>query len=66
LAARARRIIEQATGVSRERAVALLEAAGRDVRTAIVMEKKKIARADAERLLSQAGGRIREALVREA
>jgi len=66
LAARARRIIEQATGVSRERAVALLEAAGRDVRTAIVMEKKKIARAEAERLLSQAGGRIREALVREA
>jgi N-acetylmuramic acid 6-phosphate etherase len=66
LAARARRIIEQATGVSRERAAELLDAAGRDVRTAIVMEKKKIARADAERLLSQAGGRIREALVREA
>jgi N-acetylmuramic acid 6-phosphate etherase len=66
LAARARRIIEQATGVSRERAAELLEAAGRDVRTAIVMEKKKIARAEAERLLSQSGGRIREALVREA
>jgi N-acetylmuramic acid 6-phosphate etherase len=66
LAARARRIIEQATGVSRERAAELLEAAGRDVRTAIVMEKKKTARAEAERLLSQSGGRIREALVREA
>jgi N-acetylmuramic acid 6-phosphate etherase len=66
LAARARRIIEQATGVSRERAAELLEAAGRDVRTAIVMEKKKIARAEAERLLAQSGGRIREALVREA
>jgi N-acetylmuramic acid 6-phosphate etherase len=66
LAARARRIIEQATGVSRERAAELLDAAGRDVRTAIVMEEKKIARADAERLLSQTGGRIREALLREA
>jgi N-acetylmuramic acid 6-phosphate etherase len=66
LAMRARRIIEQATGVSRERAAELLEAAGRDVRTAIVMEKKKIARDEAERLLSQAGGRIREALELEA
>jgi N-acetylmuramic acid 6-phosphate etherase len=66
LAARARRIIEQATGVSRERAADLLEAAGRDVRTAIVMQKKTITRAEAERLLSQSGGRIREALVREA
>ena len=62
LAARARRIIEQATGVSREQAADLLEAAGRDVRTAIVMRKKKIVRAEAERLLSQSGGRIREAL----
>jgi N-acetylmuramic acid 6-phosphate etherase len=66
LAARARRIIEQAAGVSRERAAELLEAAGRDVRTAIVMEKKKIARDEAERLLSQAGGRVREALGLEA
>ena len=62
LAERARRIIEQATGVSRPRAAELLEAAGRSVRTAIVMEKKKIPRAEAERLLAQAGGRIREAL----
>ena len=59
LAARARRIIQQATGVSRERAAELLDAAGRDVRTAIVMEKKRIARAEAERLLSQSRGRVR-------
>jgi N-acetylmuramic acid 6-phosphate etherase len=65
LSARARRIIEQATGISRERAAELLEAAGRDVRTAIVMEKRQIARAEAERLLSQSGGRIREALAGE-
>jgi N-acetylmuramic acid 6-phosphate etherase len=62
LAERARRIVEQATGVTPSRAAALLEAAGNSVRTAIVMEKKKIARAEAERLLAQAGGRIREAL----
>ena len=66
LAVRARRIIQQVTGVSRERAAELLETAGRDVRTAIVMEKKKIARDEAERLLSQTGGRIREALGLEA
>ena len=62
LAARARRIIEKATGVSQQRAAELLQAAGQSVRTAIVMEKKKIPRAEAERLLAQAGGRIREAL----
>jgi len=66
LAARARRIIQQATGVSRERAAELLDVAGRDVRTAIVMEKKRIARAEAERLLSESRGRVREALAREA
>jgi N-acetylmuramic acid 6-phosphate etherase len=66
LAARARRIVQQVTGVSRERAAELFEAAGRDVRTAIVMEKKKIARAEAERLLAQSGGRIRPALAGEA
>lgn len=59
---RARRIIQQAAAVSYERASALLEEAGRSVRTAIVMEKKKVDRAEAERLLQAAGGRIREAL----
>jgi N-acetylmuramic acid 6-phosphate etherase len=62
LTARAQRIIEQATGVSRPRAVELLEAAGHSVRTAIVMQKMSISRAEAERRLAQAGGRIREAL----
>jgi N-acetylmuramic acid 6-phosphate etherase len=63
LTARAQRIIEQATGVSRPRAAELLEAAGHSVRTAIVMQKMSISRAEAERRLAQAGGRIREALV---
>jgi N-acetylmuramic acid 6-phosphate etherase len=62
LTERARRIIRETTGVSSERAVELLEAAGNSVRTAIVMEKKRVPRGEAERLLAQAGGRIREAL----
>ena len=62
LTERAQRIIEQAAGVSRSRAAELLEAAGRSVRTAIVMEKTHTSREDAETRLSRAGGRIREAL----
>jgi len=59
---RARRIIQQTTGVTPERATELLEQAGRSVRTAIVMEKRAISRAEAERLLARARGRVREAL----
>ncbi len=59
---RARRVIQQATGVSYEEASVLLEHGGRSVRTAIVMEKKKIDRLMAERLLHSAGGRIGLAL----
>jgi len=62
LVERARRIIRQATGVSPERAAELLAAGGNSVRTAIIMEKTKTSRGEAERLLAQAGGRIREAL----
>jgi N-acetylmuramic acid 6-phosphate etherase len=62
LAVRATRIIRQATGVSDARAAELLEQAGRSVRTAIVMQKKNTGRAEAERLLASAGGRIAEAL----
>jgi N-acetylmuramic acid 6-phosphate etherase len=59
---RARRIIQQAVGVSYERASELLDQAGRRVPAAIVMEKKNVGRIEAERLLASAGGRIREAL----
>jgi len=62
LVERARRIIRQATGVSPERAAELLAAGGNSVRTAILMEKTKTSCGEAERLLAQAGGRIREAL----
>ncbi len=59
---RARRIIAEATGVSYDRAAELLDAAGRSVRTAIVMGKKAVSRSDAEKLLLEAGGRIAKAL----
>jgi N-acetylmuramic acid 6-phosphate etherase len=59
---RARRIVAQAAGVSFERAGELLEAAGRSVRTAILMGKTGLSREAAEKRLSAAGGRISEAL----
>jgi N-acetylmuramic acid 6-phosphate etherase len=59
---RARRIIASATGVDETSAAELLEASGRSVRTAIVMEKKKIGRREAEQLLANAKGKIAEAL----
>src|SRR5262249_42842918 len=59
---RARRVIQQATGVSPERAGTLLEEAGSSVRTAIVMHKKNLSRLEAEKLLMAARGRIAEAL----
>ena len=62
LTARARRIVSQITGVSSERAAELLTASGNSVRMAIIMEKMKVSRGEAERLLALAGGRIREAL----
>ncbi len=59
---RARRIIHQITSVSPARAAELLEISGRNVRTAIIMEKKGLARAAAEKLLASHKGRLRTAL----
>ncbi len=55
---RARRIIQQIAEVSPARAAELLDQAGRSVPTAIVMEKRGVSRPEAERLLSQARGRL--------
>jgi N-acetylmuramic acid 6-phosphate etherase len=60
---RARRIIGEVTGVSTERAAELLENSGRSVKTAIIMEKKGLSRAGAEQLLTNVGGRLRQALL---
>ena len=61
---RARRIIQEAAGVTYEQAAELLNASGRSVPVAIVMHKKGISRQEAEALLAKAKGRIREALAR--
>jgi N-acetylmuramic acid 6-phosphate etherase len=62
LTARAHRIIRQATGATPERAAELLTAAGGSVRAAIVMHNKNVTREQAERLLAESHGRVREAL----
>ncbi|HEY7209710.1 MAG TPA: N-acetylmuramic acid 6-phosphate etherase [Bryobacteraceae bacterium] len=58
---RARRIISQIAGVSYDEAARLLAESG-SVRTAIVMHKLKLGRAEAENRLAQAKGRLRIAL----
>lgn len=55
---RARRIIQQLTNVSLERAAGLLDQAGRSVPVAVIMERKGVDRAEAERLLNNARGRL--------
>jgi N-acetylmuramic acid 6-phosphate etherase len=59
---RGRRIIEQVAGVGPARAADLLEQSGRNVRTAIVMARRGVDRAQAEALLARARGRLRSAL----
>jgi len=59
---RAQRIIMAVTGFDRERAAVLLNDSGRNVRTAIVMGKLGISRAEAEQKLDACRGRLREAI----
>ena len=59
---RARRIVAQAAGVAPERALELLAESGMSVRTAIVMGRAGIARAEAERRLAASRGCVRQAL----
>jgi N-acetylmuramic acid 6-phosphate etherase len=58
LRARAERLVHELTGASD--AAALLEAAGGHVKTAIVMARRDVDRAAAERLLQTAGDRLAE------
>jgi N-acetylmuramic acid 6-phosphate etherase len=59
---RARRIVQEATGVTYQQASALLDRAGRSVRIAIIMQKKQISHEEAGTLLARAKGKIQEAL----
>jgi len=62
LKARALRILRQAAGVSEEQADQLLDASGGNVKVAIVMARTGLCRAEAERRLSEAQGRVSAAL----
>jgi N-acetylmuramic acid 6-phosphate etherase len=59
---RARRIVARAAGVPLNDAAGLLDAAGGNVKTAIVMGRLRMDRLEAERRLASAGGRVSEAL----
>ena len=59
---RSERIVVEVCGVSREEARKLLDVSGRSVKTAIVMQKLGLSRADAEAALGKAGGVIRRAI----
>lgn len=59
---RAKRILQRVTGAGAEKSAALLEAAGGDLRVAIVMKRRGVGREEAQRILESAGGRVAEAL----
>jgi N-acetylmuramic acid 6-phosphate etherase len=56
---RSERIVMEVTGVDRERARELLDAAGKSVKIALVMQLLGVSREDAERRLAEHGGVIR-------
>ena len=62
---RSERIVAEVCGVPRADARRLLDAAGRSVKTAIVMQKRGLSRGDAESALAAAGGVIRRVVAGE-
>ena len=56
---RSQRIVMETTGLDRERARAVIEAADGRVKTAIVMARRQVSRDEADRLLEEHGGRLR-------
>ena len=59
---RSQRIVAEVCGISRDDAAALLERAGKSVKTAIVMQKRNVSREEAEKLLTANGGVIRRVI----
>jgi N-acetylmuramic acid 6-phosphate etherase len=59
---RGERILMECCGIDRPAARGAIEAAGGSVKLAIVMVKRAVGKADAERLLAQAGGFVRRAV----
>jgi len=62
LVERSRRTVMAVTGVDYDAASRAIEAAGRSVKTAIVMIRRGCGRAEAERLLRESGGFVRGAI----
>jgi N-acetylmuramic acid 6-phosphate etherase len=56
---RSQRIIMETTGLDREAAQRVIDAAGGSVKTAIVMARRGVAKNEAERMLDQNAGRLR-------
>lgn len=59
LADRARRIVSQVTGVDETEAARLLQEANNEVKTAIVVQRRRVTPDKARQLLREAGGRLR-------
>jgi N-acetylmuramic acid 6-phosphate etherase len=59
LADRSQRILMETTGLGRDESRAVLDAAGKSVKIAIVMARRNVSREDAERLLAEHAGRLR-------
>ncbi len=62
LRARARRLLDELAGLPAAEADALLARAGGSVKTAVVMARRDVSRAEAERRLAAAGGRLRRVI----
>jgi N-acetylmuramic acid 6-phosphate etherase len=62
LRARAQRILSAETGLDESAAAVQLEAAGGDLRSALVMSKTNCSRAEAERALAEANGVVQKAI----
>ncbi len=56
---RSQRIVMETTGLNREAARSVIEAADGNVKTAIVMARRSVPKAEAERLLADHAGRLR-------
>jgi len=57
---RSQRIVMETTGLARDEARGVIEAADGQVKTAIVMARRGVSRTEAERLLEEHSGRLRE------
>ncbi|MDQ3821412.1 MAG: N-acetylmuramic acid 6-phosphate etherase, partial [Acidobacteriota bacterium] len=62
LRARAERILAAETGLTEAEAAAQLDAAGGDLRSALVMNRARVGREEAERALAEAGGVVGRAV----